>query len=107
MDNPGLLFYNNYKVDLVYTGLNVKNVKAFLLKKEQKGNGNIMSFDTIRKYKDAILWGSQVVKEALPASFYDDIDTYLKPYKKRQLKQEKAETWKNGVLTQFRFRFIQ
>ena len=107
LDNPGLFFYNSYKVDLVYTGLNSKYVKLFLLKKKQKRNVKIMSFNTIRKYKGAILWGSQVVKEAIPPSYYDEIDTYLKSYKKRQLKQEKTEIWKNGALTQFRFRFIQ
>jgi hypothetical protein len=45
--------------DLIYTGgINVQMVKAFLAHKKQKANGNTSSQVQLRKYHDAIMWGS-------------------------------------------------
>jgi hypothetical protein len=47
------------KYDLVYEGMNVKMVKAFLANKKQKTNGKTSSHVHLRKYNDAILNGAK------------------------------------------------
>ena len=42
-----------------------------------------------RKYTDAILWGSSEAKQTLPSSFYNDIDKFLKSFKKETKKAAK------------------
>jgi hypothetical protein len=53
--------------DLIYTtSINVSLVKAFLVHKKVKANGNTSSHIQLCKHNDAILWGSQEVKQLLP-----------------------------------------
>ena len=47
-----------------------------------KENDKICSNSGIRKYKDAILWGSSQAKSPVPSSFYDELDKFLKAFKK-------------------------
>ena len=81
MTNPTLFYYNRYKKDFIYTGLNVKYIIDFLMATKLKENGKLKSFNDIRKYKDAILWGSRIAKQPLPSSFYREIEQYLRGYK--------------------------
>ena len=74
--------WNKHDRNLVYTGLNVKFVKAFLAQVKKEKNGKLCSNSNIRKYKDAILWGSSQAKSPLPFSFYNEIDRFLKSFKK-------------------------
>jgi hypothetical protein len=75
--------------DLIYTGINVQMVKAFLAHKKQKANGNTSSHVQLRKYHDAILWGSQQAKQLLPRGYYDAIEKFLTSYRKETVDAKK------------------
>ena len=62
-------FYFKNTHDLIYTGINVQMVKAFLANKKLKANGNTSSHVQLCKYHDAILWGSQQAKQLLPRAY--------------------------------------
>ena len=49
------LFWHKNDEDLVYSGLNIKFIKAFLAHSKMKANGKMCSNSNLRKYKDAIL----------------------------------------------------
>ena len=66
-----LTFFWKNKHDLIYTGLNVKFVLAFLANKKTKADGKISSYEEIRKYHIAIMFGSKVAEEPLPQSYYN------------------------------------
>ncbi|KAI2494218.1 hypothetical protein MHU86_20321 [Fragilaria crotonensis] len=57
-------FHHKNTHDLRYEGLNVQIFKAFLTTKKIKDNGNTSSFEQIRKYNDAVLWGLNVQKSS-------------------------------------------
>ena len=75
-------YWNRNDRDLIHRDLNVKFIKAFLAHAKKKKNSKICSNSNIRKYKDAILWGSSQVKSPLPSSFYDEIERFLNSFKK-------------------------
>ena len=54
-----------------------------------KANGKMCSKSNLRKYKDAILWGSSEAKQPLLPSFYDDMDRFMKSFKKETKKAAK------------------
>jgi hypothetical protein len=60
MANEDMYWWKN-KHDLVYEGMNVKMVKAFLADKKTKANGKTSSHEHLRKYNDAILYGAKKV----------------------------------------------
>ena len=57
-------------------------VKAFLAHKKQKVNGMTSSHVQLRKYNDAILWGSHQASQLLPRGHYDEIEKILTSYRK-------------------------
>jgi hypothetical protein len=75
--------------DLIYAGLNVSLVKAFLANKKLKGNGNTSSHVQLRKYHDAILWGSQEASQLLPKDYYFEMDKFLQSYRKETVDAKK------------------
>jgi hypothetical protein len=77
------------KYDLVYAGLNVHMLTAFLSCKKQKENGKLSSKVQLQKHKDAILWGSRVADWPLPTSLYTEIDTFLSSVKKEHIRAKK------------------
>jgi hypothetical protein len=83
------LFYYKNTHDLINTGINVQMVKAFLAHKKQKANGNTSSHVQLRKYHNAILWGSQQAKQLLPRAYYDDIEKFLTSYRKETVDAKK------------------
>lgn len=87
--DPTKFFFNHYKQDLVYGGLNVKFVLDFLARNKYKSNGKMKHHNDIRKYKDAILWGASVRKQPLPTSFYAEMEVFLKGYMKETAKAKK------------------
>jgi hypothetical protein len=89
MDPTKYYYKGKYKHDLVYAGLNVHMLTAFLSCKKQKENGKLSSKVQLRKYKDAILWGSRVAGEPLPSLFYTEIDTFLSSFKKEHIRAKK------------------
>jgi hypothetical protein len=72
--------------DIVYEGINVAMVKSFLASRKKKECGKTCSHETIRKYRDAILWGSKQVKVMLPSEFYDETDRFLRSFLKETKK---------------------
>ena len=50
--------------------------------KKKDNNGKQMSKEHIRKFVDAVKWGSAMVKQNLPKVFYAETDAYLAAYKK-------------------------
>jgi hypothetical protein len=89
LQDSGKFFYGWYKKDLVYQGLNVKYVLKFLMLTKMKENGKFLSFTDIRKYKDGTLWGASMAGEWLPTTFYEEIEKYLKGYKKELVQARK------------------
>jgi len=85
-------FWNKNDRELVYTGLNLKFVKVLLAQSKIKANGKICSNSNIRKYKDAIPWGSGKAKYPLPSTFYNEIDWFLNSFKKETKKAAKHGT---------------
>jgi len=81
------------KHDLVYEGLNVKMVKAFLAMKKKKANGKNSSHGHLCKYNDAILYGAKKAGKRLPQAYYEGMEQYIKAYKK-----EAASAKKEGKL---------
>ena len=77
------LYYYGKTEDLKYDGLNVNYFLYFLANYEEKDGGVLKGPDEMRKYRDAILWGSKTAKKALPSDFYKDADTYLAAYRKK------------------------
>ena len=86
--------YKNLR-DIIYTGFDVQVFKAFLTSikvkrvDEETGEEVLMGYDDVRKYKDAILWGANRAKQFLPKSFYQEMDVYLKSYKKETARAKK------------------
>jgi hypothetical protein len=70
-------FYWKNLHDLIYTGINVSMVKAFMAHKKVKANGNTSSHVQLRKYNDDLLWGSQEVKQLLPRGYHEEVEKFL------------------------------
>ena len=74
--------------DLVYTGFNPSFFCAFLTHKSIRstsadGKNIIASHAHLRKYDDAVKWGSSVSGQALPRTYYEKVDAFLKAYRKQ------------------------
>lgn len=73
-------FHHKNDHDLIYTGLNVKVIKAFLSEKKKKvkaadGSALVLaSVSDVKKYDDAIKWGWLVAGQPLPSSYYREMD---------------------------------
>ena len=90
LQDPRKFFYGRYKKDLVYKGMNVKYFIKFLMSVKKKENGHFLSFTDVRKYKDAILWAASMAEERLPTTFYEEIEKFLKGYKKELVQARRA-----------------
>jgi hypothetical protein len=64
-------YFQRYKFDLKYSGIDVNYVLHFLMQNDTKADGKLKSFQDIQKYRDAILLGSKVVDERIPQAFYE------------------------------------
>jgi hypothetical protein len=76
------MFWWKNKFDLIYEGLNVEMIKAFLGFKKRKENGKCSSHVQLRKYNDAILWAAKTSHQRLPLSYYEEMDKFLVAFKK-------------------------
>jgi hypothetical protein len=64
-------FYNGkYKKDIVDEGLNSDYALYFLVNSKRKDGGKLKSWDDLRKYKDAIMWGAKTQDKQLTRAFY-------------------------------------
>jgi hypothetical protein len=68
--------------DLVYEGMNIEYVKAFLGQTKKKESGKTCSFVNIRKYHDAILFGAEKAGVALAPSYQLEMKKSLASFKK-------------------------
>jgi hypothetical protein len=77
--NPDKFYWKQTR-DIIYSNINVTMVQAYLAERKKKtdGSGGIHSFETIRKYHDAILWGASRAQQALPDTYLSGMNTYLK-----------------------------
>ena len=89
--NDPILFHHTNDRDLIYNGLDVKCVLAFLVTKKHKANGNLASVSDIKKYNDAVKWGAAIANERLPTAYYEEMDAFVNAYKK-----EFADAAKDG-----------
>ena len=87
------MFWWKNKFDLIYEGLNVGMIKAFLAFKKRKENGKCSSHVQLRKYNDAILWGAKTSHQRLPLSYYEAMEKFLVAFKK-----ETTVAKKDGML---------
>jgi hypothetical protein len=69
----------------------VSMVKAFMAHKKLKANGNTSSHVQLRKYNDALLWGSQEVKQLLPRGYYKEVEKFLQSFRKETVDAKKKE----------------
>ena len=79
-------FHHTNTHDLVYAGLNVKVIKAYLSEKKKKkvatdGTVTLSSVSDIKKYDDAIKWGSLRAGQPLPSD-YREMREFIEAYKK-------------------------
>jgi hypothetical protein len=83
-DNP-MLFYHTCDRDIVYEGLRVDMVLAYMAgNKYKKKNGKLYSHTHMRKMHDAILFGARTAKKSMPSSYYSEMDTFLTSFKKEE-----------------------
>jgi hypothetical protein len=93
-------FWWKNKFNLIYEGLNIGMVKAFLAFKKQKENGKCSSHIQLRKYNDAILWGAKRSQHRLPLSYYEAMENTWWHSRKRQRYQKRTECWMSRRPTQ-------
>ena len=88
--NEMLLYYPEQRGysgrDIIYQGLNVEMVLAFLSGTKIKPNGKLYSQIDRRKYADAILWGAGTVAVKLNSRYSVMIDKFLSDYQKEYTK---------------------
>ena len=83
-----MFFAHRNNRDLRYSGLNVKIIKAFLSTKKKKKVDpvsnvvTLSSVSDIKKYDDAIKWGSLRAKQPLPSEYYREMEVFIQSYKK-------------------------
>lgn len=87
-------FHHTNDRDIIYTGLNVSLVMAFLSLKKIKavksdGTKILSSNSDIKKYNDAIKWGAKRAGQALPSSYYAQMESFILSYKKEHQQAQK------------------
>jgi hypothetical protein len=87
------MFWWKNKFDLIYEGINVGMIKAFLGFKKRKENGKCTSHVQLRKHNDAILWGAKTSGQRLPLSCCEEMEKFLVAFKK-----ETTVAKKDGML---------
>ena len=80
-------YYHKCDRDLVYEGLRVDMVIAYMAATKTKtaaegADAKIYSHEHIRKIHDAILFGSRTVKQVLSSTYYSEMHSFLLSFKK-------------------------
>ena len=89
--NDELLHYHHCTHDLIYQGLNVDFVLAYMAaNKVKQSNNKLYSFSHMRKIHDAILFGSKMAKEKMPSSYYTEMESFLASFKKEVARAKSA-----------------
>eukprot|EP00581_Thalassiosira_minuscula_P014100 CAMPEP_0183720094 /NCGR_PEP_ID=MMETSP0737-20130205/12806_1 /TAXON_ID=385413 /ORGANISM="Thalassiosira miniscula, Strain CCMP1093" /LENGTH=674 /DNA_ID=CAMNT_0025949905 /DNA_START=270 /DNA_END=2291 /DNA_ORIENTATION=+ len=89
-------FHHNNTRDIIYSGLNVRMVKAFLSSKKKKrieadGTVTLTSFSTIKKYNEAIKWGSRQAEQDLPPGYHTEMSAFLQSYNEEVRQAQKED----------------
>ena len=77
--------YDELDADLIKAFLSANKVKSV----DSEGTEAFYSFDNIRKFKDAILFGAKRAKVMLSGQFRVDINSYIESWKKENQKAKK------------------
>ena len=82
--NDPMKFYHTCDRDIIYEGLRVDMVLAFMAanKKKNQDGDKIYSFTHMRRMHDAILFGARMVKKVLSSTYYSEMDSFLSSFKK-------------------------
>ena len=75
-------FFHTCDRDIIYSGLRVDMVLAYMAGTKQKDGDTIYTHSHMRKVHDAILFGARTVKEVLSTSYYSEMDSFLTSFKK-------------------------
>ena len=78
-----------FKEDIIYEGLNSKFMLHFFVSFKVKKDGGLSSVENLRKYRDAVVWGSKMTGKFLPIQLYESTDSFLNGYKKEYAKAKK------------------
>ena len=79
------------KEDLMHIGLNVNFFMYFVASTDKNSEGQLKSKRDVRKYVDAIAWGSKTaVEPLLPNGFYQEIICYIGAYNKKFAQARKS-----------------
>ena len=89
-------YYFDKKEDLIYSGLNVNFLMYYLASTDKNAAGKLKSKGDIRKYRDAVSWGSKMAGEPLPNEFYQEMIRYIGAYNKKF-----AQAKKSGEVDEF------
>ena len=81
-----------YALDIVYSKMSYEWYKFFLTDAQKLDNGNLASPTHIRKFRDAVLWGSQQANDPVPATFWRKIEAFHKGYRKKIAQHKKHGT---------------
>lgn len=89
--NP-MNFYHTCDRDIVYEGLRVDLVMAFMAaNKTKSSSGKVFSHEHLRKFNDAIIFGALIAKKRLSSEYYAEMGSFLSSFKK-----ENAEARSRG-----------
>ena len=83
--------YHHNTHDLVYTGLNVKVIKAFLASIKKKPNGKTCLHVQLRKYHNAIVDGAQKAGQTLPNLYIWEMKKFLGSFEKETRKAKNKD----------------
>ena len=84
-------YYYNNTHDLIYTGINVKVIKAFLASIKKKSNGKTCSHVQLRKYHNAIVHGAEKAGQTLPDSYVREMKKFLASFEKETRKAKNKD----------------
>ena len=90
--NDSTNFYWKNTKDIVYKGLNIKFLKAFVATETKKPSGKTSSYEHIPKYFDAVQWGAKEADCLLPVLFYQAKEKFLAAFKKKVANTKKGNT---------------
>ena len=83
-------YYFDRTEDLIYSGFNVKFFLFFLASEEVNKDGKLVGYDQLRKFRDAVLWGSKIAGQLLPSDFFTKSETYLIAFRRKFAQAKKV-----------------
>ena len=87
--NDAMKFYYNSDRDIVYNGLRVDMVIAFMAANKTKPNGKCYSHTHMRKVHDALLFGSKRLKLSLSTEYHTEMESFLQSFNKEATDAQK------------------